>query len=316
MLEREVLQLLKALRKSEHKLRRRGFFRTKVVENKQAVAAGASARALKGPVSRPSRTPSGAKGDLTTGSTVDSAPNPPEPTSRQISQAEARREAGAKVPDDGELRAGPVRSRTRTRVMSPTKIAAPPPIRPAPPPPLPPRGPSSTADPLPLPSQPTRPHITTVGLADRPPSARSTLAAAGSAAVPAAPSATLLPGASFAIPGGSSQSLPAASAPLANAPQRLPRVSEPSGPLSATPRSLPPPLPDGANTAPRAPEPMPNLATLPPAIAASLARLAGSPVAATPAPQPAGVLTMAGADAAATDHVASKPLPLPTRSER
>jgi diguanylate cyclase (GGDEF)-like protein/PAS domain S-box-containing protein len=309
--EREVLQLLKVLRKSERKLRRRGFFRTKVMGRKEAgsAAGDASARA-----SRASRLASGANDALTAGSTAGSTPIRPEAPSRQASEAEERTEAGAKVRSGSELTA--VRSRARTKVMSPAKAAAPPPGRFTPRvSPSRPRGPSSAADPLPPPPHPTRSHISTVGPPERPPSALSALTGAGSASYPAQPSATLSPGVSFATPTWHSPSQPAASMPLTNAAQGLPVISEPVAPVSASPRSLPPPLPDNASTAPRAPEPLPNLRTLPPAIAASLARLAGSPVAATSVPQPAGVRTVAGAEAA-PDQVATKPLPLPTSTKR
>ena len=315
MAEREVLQLLKVIRKSERKLRRRGFFRTKVAEKKEPnpVASGPTARAGKGPVSRPSRTASGANGTLTASSIVDSTSTRPEAAPRQVGEAEGRTEAGATARANSEIPAGTGRSRTRTKVMSPANMAEPPPVRIAPPVPPPrPRGPSSAADPLPPPRS-ARPHITAGGSAERPLPRLSVLTGAGSASEPAAPSAAQLARASFAT----AQHPPfPPSPPLASAPQGRPPVSEPSSPISTSPPPLPPPLPDSANTALKAPEPLPNLAMLPPAIAASLASLAGSPVAATPVPQRAGVLTMASADATATDQVASKPAPLPTPGER
>jgi hypothetical protein len=300
MSEREVLQLLKVIRKSERKLRRRRLFRTKVTAKKDDGGAGADASTTirKDQASQSSRAMSGADSSLAGHASTSNRPQGD--SSNRTSETQGRKEAGAKLQASSQVPVGAVRSRARTRVMSPKPAPTPPPVPLAPPlPSLRPSEPSRSADaPLP-PAGP--PRVTTGGSALRSLRALSAWARAGSAGIQA--SACPLPS--------------AATAPLASAPQRMPPASEAPALMTRSPRSTPPPLPgsttEGAPpTAQRAPEPIPNLAALPPTIAASLARLAGIPGAVTSATQAAGVATTPGTEAAAPEYVASKPPPPPT----
>jgi diguanylate cyclase (GGDEF)-like protein/PAS domain S-box-containing protein len=229
MSEKELMQLLKVVRKSERKLSRRGLFRNTTRPRRERAEAP-----------EPAVTPASAAPSGQARSEANGAQTPPRP---------------APAPQIGSRAAGPT-TRLRPRIQTPARVnGAGAPERAAIAPAAarngqtsPPVQPAAPADQVPRTQPPTLPPTARPTL---PPGAAPPVAARPAAgAPPPLPPATLFPEAAAGVP------------PLA-APAHggagLPPI--PTVPL--------PPRPAAAPS-------MPNLARLPPGIAASLARLAGS----------------------------------------
>jgi diguanylate cyclase (GGDEF)-like protein/PAS domain S-box-containing protein len=317
MAERDVLQLLKVIRKSERKLRRRGFFRTKVAEKRETdtKGPGASAKAPKSSTSKASRRTSGSDTAVNSMPQAEATHVRPQSGPRPAGEGQVSREATPKPRPNTQLPASTLRSRVRTNVAGRAHPPTPPPI-PLAPALMPPLRPGYSADAPLQRGEATGIHAITGGLG-RQPSPPPALARAEPAPAPSAallsaqPPAELVAGASLLTQ----------RPPLASAPHSAPPTSDGVPvPLLASPLSVPPPPGSLKGNAPslalEAPDPIPNLTTLPPAIAASLAKLASVSVSAAPVMQPSGLAALADADVAQPDPVVLRPPPLPSSPRR
>ncbi|MGI9411015.1 MAG: EAL domain-containing protein [Hyphomicrobiaceae bacterium] len=306
--EREVSELLKIVRKSERKLQRRGFFRTKTVPDRKqlpppAAASGSGTKTENAPpVTGPSPVPSPPPGT-----------NPATPVPRQPSNPDQQAPAASpKVPAVANGNAPPPQSQSvlqfrvpgmRTRKRAGPPSAEPPPATPLPhsgggPPPVArtkPTGPSAPASPPPTASNPTangngKAQPLRAGKAPPPPQQRP---GAPAKAQPGTPAAAQKPprAPTTARKDGPPPNVAAAQGQQKSAPPAAPRArgavqqaengqAKPSAPPPAPPRpeaaqSKNGPSADAAsNGGPGVA--LPDLSNLPPGIAKSLARLAGA----------------------------------------
>lgn len=286
MPEKDVLHLLKVVRKTEPKLRPRGFFRTKTKKKKEeGTKTGAAGAPLTTPASHipdsavapPANLDHGAatprKGTVRTRNratlaAASTAPAPP--TIIGPSQQPAPR-TGSPVASAPNVPPPPrPSSRGRRPAAQPASSAVPaaPPLPPAAPPPLPASGRPPQASPPPVPLAPPLPA-----------EALAALAPHGWPAPPPAPSTPSSPPEPGFGPLGPLPPLPFTAAAQGVAPA----AGENSRQAAPPEPAKPPPLPElWTGTAPQS---EPQFSALPPGIAASLAKLAGMP------PTPGGATT-------------------------
>ncbi len=309
MSDRDVLQLLKMVRTAEHKLRPRGFFRPKTKgkpkDRKTRPQAGKRA-ALPAPQANGGAPPARALGSLPNGTVrprARLAPPPAPPGARppppaQLAQLPPPELAGPAVPPPaaGEMPLGPPPAAL-------PQVGAPlPPGLPRPPPPLnaglPP---SPLARPAAVTAPPDLPPLDAVATTAPSPAAEAERRAAGPAAdgppplapTPAPPAARAAPEdsdeAQSIDPDAMAAALRAAAPPSKDsrsAEPPKPREVKRPHPAASLPEASPPPATraPAAATAKRPSKktvlpqrPVPDFSGLPPAMAQSLARLAGVP---------------------------------------
>jgi diguanylate cyclase (GGDEF)-like protein len=343
--ERAVSQLLKMVRRSEHKLQPRGFFRPKAkapakeVTKKPAKVIAAQGKSL-------SQDPKTAANIPPTAGSAAGKPTalPTKSVVRQRQKPATHAPAGAEVRPNGKAPAiqtmnGALNGASPPPSPPPNGLPAislvPPPASPGSPPPrLQPRapiqnlaetangasgpfasspGPQTSAQPQPIPTSSPRTMPPVGGSSSQPP---PQVNGAPSASAPIRPPIARQPngdGKSIVSPLAEALARASAAPPTA-APQSSPAPG-PGAPIPAALRSdtpsmpptAPPPLPFENKGVAFASEPamQPDFSTLPPSIAASLARLAGGPL---PTPLPNGGKTAGGP---ASSDSGSKDAPKP-----
>lgn len=249
--ERDVLQLLKLVRKSERRIQPRGLFRAatrKKSKDELAEVAAANTEAVPSAAAEKARGPGGQSA-------------PPQPPVHGVPSDPA---------SEPLRRSGLSKAHVRPRAPMPAGVAGPPP-RPAPPPTVVPFAPPPNFN-VPPPIQPAA-SITAVpppaGFSPVPPEAIPgpvPLPPVGASPVPPVPFVMANPP---VMPSPPAQPLPVVDGPFAaGAPQ-------PAAPVPPPMRPAAQPVPPPPKRPPVAVRPLPNYDKLPPNIAASLQRLAG-----------------------------------------